>query len=509
MSWRAHIDDVRLATLTPTERANCFEFFQEWIAERIIRGGDNVVDVGASVGGHTWSFLQLVGQEGRVIAFEPSPNLNANLKRWCDIYPNLSLLDFALSNEDAEVEFHVPVGDQGNGSLWRQHAQGVEVETTIKVPVTTLDKVVASMELEKLRLVKVDVEGSEFLFLEGAQETLRAYKPWILIEVVWSFSPTQIESRGACETANWNRLCGVLKRTSYEAFTLFGEELSAPDVNHDVILLAPAGEGAGKLLAEEAGEMLDAFKKLDGSWTLVSKFDEKSPAYGRLARAWMHSPAGRPGSLYDRDRLEEYVANLPLLHTWDNGETWNSGGFGAEHLLPLFDFVSREIGSGAAILETGSGNSTILFLHLDPEKVVSICPDPKLFDRIENYCRMHRISLGPAEFIDGFSEWELPRLAELGRSEPLFDFALIDGHHGWPNVFVDFFFTNYLVKPDGFIMIDDIQLHSVAELMHLLDRQPGFVRVLDLGKAIVYRRTASERILPDWVHQPYIAEKSR
>lgn len=57
-------------------------------------------------------------------------------------------------------------------------------------------------------------------------------------------------------------------------------------------------------------------------------------------------------------------------------------------------------------------------------------------------------------------------------------------------------------------MIDDIQLHSVSELLNLLSEQPGYEIALDLGKAVVFRKVTADRFLPEWKQQPYIARRS-
>jgi hypothetical protein len=112
-----------------------------------------------------------------------------------------------------------------------------------------------------------------------------------------------------------------------------------------------------------------------------------------------------------------------------------------------------------------------LFPMHSPARVVSIAPDGQLFDRICSYCTEHGISDAPLEkYVEG-SQWALPRIA--ARSDPVFDFALVDGQHGWPMVFVDFYYVNYLVRPGGFIMLDDTQLYSVNELVKLLHEQAG------------------------------------
>jgi hypothetical protein len=212
------------------------------------------------------------------------------------------------------------------------------------------------------------------------------------------------------------------------------------------------------------------------------------------------------GSSFDRGRLEAYLSNIPDLHTWDGGENWCSGGFEANHLQRLFDFLKTH--QCRRIVETGAGNSTLTFLLAQPERLVSIAPDPALFDRIAAYCAKHGIADHALErHLDG-SQWALPRMIAAGTLAD-FDFALIDGAHGWPYVFVDFFYMHALLRQGGHIMLDDKPLHSVGELIRWLNEQPGYSVALDLGKAIVYRKDAAGAEFPEWNGQPYIARLSR
>jgi len=206
--------------------------------------------------------------------------------------------------------------------------------------------------------------------------------------------------------------------------------------------------------------------------------------------------------------FDEFVENLPRLHSWDGGKTWNTGGFGPEHLRPLFGFLRDSLPPRPAILETGAGCSTIAFFFLNPGRVVSIARKANLFARIRSYCEVHGIATSVLESYVGFSEWVLPALAQPIEAPPWVDFALIDGGHGWPTPFVDFFYMNHMLRRGGYIMVDDIQLHSVKELARLLAHQPGFELALDLGKSLVFRKTTTDRSLPDWGGQPYIVERS-
>jgi len=212
------------------------------------------------------------------------------------------------------------------------------------------------------------------------------------------------------------------------------------------------------------------------------------------------------------NHFDRYLSELPLLHSWDNGQTWNTGGFERGHLQKLHDFLKEHLPSFPRLLETGAGNTTISLLFLSPARLVSIAPDAALFERIRSYCESHHIPTDALEpHVEG-SEWALPRMAEEMERDGLrpFDFVLIDGCHNWPMVFVDFLYCNFMLRSGGYIMIDDVHLHSVKELARMLSEQPEFELALDLGKSLVFRRRpeTSARLLREWNNIPYIVRRT-
>jgi hypothetical protein len=52
-----------------------------------------------------------------------------------------------------------------------------------EIPVTTLDAFVSESKIEKIDIIKVDIEGSEIAFLEGARQTIADFRPRLMIEV--------------------------------------------------------------------------------------------------------------------------------------------------------------------------------------------------------------------------------------------------------------------------------------------------------------------------------------
>lgn len=206
--------------------------------------------------------------------------------------------------------------------------------------------------------------------------------------------------------------------------------------------------------------------------------------------------------------FQQYLADLPLLHSWDQGKTWNTGGFGAKQ-LECFHRLAGGATGGFSIIETGAGNSTLTFLHARPRKLIAIAPAEALFGRIHAYCRENKLDETPLHVVVDRSEMVLPRIAreeiDAGRR---YDVGLLDGGHGWPTVFVDFCYLNMMLRKGGILWIDDVQLHSVKELARLLTRQPGFRLIEDLGKVLAFEKLTEEPLLPDFGAQPYILEKS-
>ncbi|HVN45115.1 MAG TPA: class I SAM-dependent methyltransferase [Steroidobacteraceae bacterium] len=206
----------------------------------------------------------------------------------------------------------------------------------------------------------------------------------------------------------------------------------------------------------------------------------------------------------------EYLRDIPRFHSWDGGVTWNSGGFSPGALKTLHGFLHARLPPRPTLLETGAGNSTVMMLFLSPAKIISIEPDAQLFERIRQFCELNAISYDALESHPEGSQWVLPQLAaDNRRFEPLLDFALIDGCHGWPTCLVDLGYAHAMLKPGGYLLIDDTQLHSVKEMARFLTEQPGFCLALDLGKSLVFQKLTAERDFGEWERQPYIVRRTQ
>jgi FkbM family methyltransferase len=160
------------------------------VFEQQIRPGDTVVDVGANIGWYTVIASRLVGENGRVIAFEPDPVNFRYLKRNVEANgcTNVVLEQKALSTEAGTIQLHLNSKNMGmHSTALPQELSGGAIE----VEAVPLDDYLQNVE--EVNFVKIDVEGAEGFVLGGMHQTLRsAPRLSLLVE----FAPTRLEAAG-------------------------------------------------------------------------------------------------------------------------------------------------------------------------------------------------------------------------------------------------------------------------------------------------------------------------
>lgn len=160
----------------------------------VVRRGDIVVDVGANNGYYTALFAHLVGALGHVHAFEPVPMSFEQLTRRtrpASRYANVTLNQLALGDEAGAAEMLWPGTDLGQASLIaHQHGSwnGAAAVHRHACGVDTLDAYAKRHRIDRLALVKCDVEGGELAVLRGGIETLRRFTPLLHLEICGAWS---------------------------------------------------------------------------------------------------------------------------------------------------------------------------------------------------------------------------------------------------------------------------------------------------------------------------------
>jgi FkbM family methyltransferase len=145
-----------------------------------IAQGMTVIDVGADIGYYTLLFAKRVGKEGRVIAFEPIPAAREKLEHNVRLngYTNVTICDFALFSSNGQAILEGPFQlSRINPAKTTGEKKDIHIQTRV------FDECVSKLKVQRIDLVKIDVEGAEVDVLHGMRHSLRKYHPALLIEV--------------------------------------------------------------------------------------------------------------------------------------------------------------------------------------------------------------------------------------------------------------------------------------------------------------------------------------
>ncbi|MDT5123117.1 MAG: hypothetical protein QOC96_2599 [Acidobacteriota bacterium] len=157
------------------------------VIRRVLKPGMVFVDVGANIGYLSLIAALEVGKSGKVISFEPSQffckllymSAKGNGLSNIEIYP------FAVADQRKTVIYDET---HGNGIISQFDVNLESIASRHIVPALRLDDVLR--DEESVNLIKMDVEGAEYLVLRGSENILKSHRPIIISE----FSPAGLRS---------------------------------------------------------------------------------------------------------------------------------------------------------------------------------------------------------------------------------------------------------------------------------------------------------------------------
>jgi methyltransferase family protein len=210
--------------------------------------------------------------------------------------------------------------------------------------------------------------------------------------------------------------------------------------------------------------------------------------------------------------VQELLADPPKLHAFKPvpgtneekmfaaGELINRWKLSDEELL----FIADHVNANSRTLETGAGCSTVLFA-LKGTRHTCIVPDRPLADRIIAFCQSKNISTDKLTFIIEPSEKALPKMEDRD-----FDLALIDGRHGFPQPFLDWYYVSELLKIGGYVIIDDLHVWVCETLTNLLieEKKDWKLAHESLGGA-AFQKLGNGTQNNEFPDQPFVKRRSR
>ncbi len=139
----------------------------------LLKPGMTFVDIGANIGYFSALASSLVGENGKVFSFEPSPYAFAKLKKMADSTPFQNIRTYPIALSDTPGQLKLPVPQEGN------HTPSFLDKTNsnqVSVDVQRLDVCLSSEKISEIDLLKIDVEGFELKALKGAENLFKSRK---------------------------------------------------------------------------------------------------------------------------------------------------------------------------------------------------------------------------------------------------------------------------------------------------------------------------------------------
>lgn len=144
------------------------------VVKTILRPGDVFIDAGANEGYFSVIASRIVGK-GRSIAIEPQSRLIEVIKKNAEINSvEIEVLRSAVSNKNGEAEIKLaPAVNSGSSGFMRKTRYSLPSE---RVKKRTLSSILNQIDVERVDLLKMDIEGHEYEAVMGSKEVFRSHR---------------------------------------------------------------------------------------------------------------------------------------------------------------------------------------------------------------------------------------------------------------------------------------------------------------------------------------------
>jgi FkbM family methyltransferase len=212
----------------PLSKNHLYDQQTKKIMKQILSTDSNCIDVGCHKG-EVLDWILKLAPNGHHFGFEPIPDLFVALASKYKNRPNCSILEIALSDHQGRTSFNFVTSNPSySGILKRKYDRVDEVDTLIEVQLNTLDTIID--EQTPIKLIKIDVEGAEYLVLKGAQNLLQRDRPYVIFEHglgasdIYGYGPDQVFALFESHQMKISTLSGFLKKEMPLSLTAFQKE---------------------------------------------------------------------------------------------------------------------------------------------------------------------------------------------------------------------------------------------------------------------------------------------
>jgi FkbM family methyltransferase len=145
-----------------------------------LRPGDTYIDIGGHIGLDAFIVGKSIGR-GRIVCFEPSPDSAAKIRAGATAnrLDMIEVVESGLANERGLIQLRAdPAYKLGDSATRSRYNDGPVV---VEAPLIRFDDWAAETGLDRMDVVKLDIEGSEYDALLGMETSLKTMRPRCLI----------------------------------------------------------------------------------------------------------------------------------------------------------------------------------------------------------------------------------------------------------------------------------------------------------------------------------------
>ena len=167
-----------------TEGIYSVEKYHTMYFRNLLKPGWVFFDIGANIGYYTLQASMRVGKKGKIYSFEPVSktlkNLRSNIK--LNKFENIDTFQYIIS--DIGKTTRIYIGDETNTGTSRCSPQYIKnTQNYESIKSITVDDFVELNRINKIELIKIDVEGYEMKVLLGMRKSIAKYHPTLLVEI--------------------------------------------------------------------------------------------------------------------------------------------------------------------------------------------------------------------------------------------------------------------------------------------------------------------------------------
>lgn len=167
-----------------------YEPFETELFKKSLKKGEVVLDIGAHIGYYTLIAAKIVGDEGKVFAFEPAPDNYALLEKNVNVngYRNVILEQKATSDKTGKLKLYLT----GNNTAMHRIYPSRYSVNSIEIDTIRLDDYFEDYS-GKIDMIKIDVEGAEWSVFQGMPQILQKNRK---LRIFTEFNPGSIREFG-------------------------------------------------------------------------------------------------------------------------------------------------------------------------------------------------------------------------------------------------------------------------------------------------------------------------